>query len=81
MTIQPLQFGQTYHVYNRGNNRENLFVEPRNYPLLPQALRQTYPAHRRNLRLLPAAQPFPLCPPHPRRRTTNVLARADLSFL
>ena len=31
-TIQPLQFGQTYHIYNRGNNRENLFVEPRNYP-------------------------------------------------
>ena len=31
-TIQPLQFGQIYHIYNRGNNRENLFVEPRNYP-------------------------------------------------
>lgn len=31
-TIQPLQFGQTYHIYNRGNNRENLFVESRNYP-------------------------------------------------
>lgn len=36
MTIQPLQFGQTYHIYNRGNNRENLFVEPRNYPYFLQ---------------------------------------------
>ena len=32
MTIQPLRFGQIYHIFNRGNNRENLFVEPRNYP-------------------------------------------------
>ncbi len=22
----------TYHIYNRGNNRENLFIEQRNYP-------------------------------------------------
>ncbi len=27
----PLQFGQYYHIYNRGNNRENLFYEERNY--------------------------------------------------
>jgi len=31
MPNKPLQFGQYYHIYNRGNNRENLFVEPRNY--------------------------------------------------
>ncbi len=31
MPNEPLQFGQYYHIYNRGNNRENLFVEPRNY--------------------------------------------------
>jgi putative transposase len=28
---EPLQPGQIYHIYNRGNNRENLFVEERNY--------------------------------------------------
>jgi REP element-mobilizing transposase RayT len=28
----PLEHGQYYHIYNRGNNRENLFVEERNYP-------------------------------------------------
>jgi REP element-mobilizing transposase RayT len=28
-TLQP---GVYYHIYNRGNNRENLFVENRNYP-------------------------------------------------
>jgi len=27
----PLQYGCYYHIYNRGNNRENLFLEERNY--------------------------------------------------
>jgi putative transposase len=27
----PLQYGQYYHIYNRGNNRENIFFEERNY--------------------------------------------------
>jgi putative transposase len=27
----PLQHGRYYHIYNRGVNRENLFVEERNY--------------------------------------------------
>lgn len=27
----PLQPGRYYHIYNRGNNRENLFYEERNY--------------------------------------------------
>ena len=26
-----LQHGRYYHIYNRGNNRENLFLEERNY--------------------------------------------------
>jgi len=28
----PLRHGVHYHIYNRGNNRENLFREERNYP-------------------------------------------------
>jgi REP element-mobilizing transposase RayT len=28
----PLEWGQTYHIYSRGNNRENVFFEERNYP-------------------------------------------------
>ena len=28
---KPLEFGQYYHIYNRGNNREDVFVEDRNY--------------------------------------------------
>jgi len=31
-TTAPLQPGMYYHIYNRGNNRENLFLEKRNYP-------------------------------------------------
>jgi putative transposase len=27
----PLQRGRTYHIYNRGVNRENIFCEERNY--------------------------------------------------
>jgi putative transposase len=27
----PLQHGAHYHIYNRGNNRENIFFEPGNY--------------------------------------------------
>jgi len=27
----PLEFGRIYHIYNRGNNRENIFVQERNY--------------------------------------------------
>ena len=30
-TTRPLQYGETYHVYNRGNNRENIFIEEHNY--------------------------------------------------
>jgi len=30
-TTAPLVPGMYYHIYNRGNNRENLFLEKRNY--------------------------------------------------
>lgn len=30
-SIKPLQAGRYYHLYNRGNNGETLFVEARNY--------------------------------------------------
>jgi putative transposase len=31
MNPTPLQYGHYYHIYNRGNNRENIFIEERNY--------------------------------------------------
>jgi len=27
----PLQYGKYYHIFNRGNNQENIFIEERNY--------------------------------------------------
>ena len=27
----PLEYGRTYHIYNRGTNGENIFIEERNY--------------------------------------------------
>jgi REP element-mobilizing transposase RayT len=32
----PLVEGHFYHIYNRGNNGENLFIEERNYPYFLQ---------------------------------------------
>jgi putative transposase len=29
--MEPLQYGNYYHIYNRGNNREDLFQTPDNY--------------------------------------------------
>ena len=29
--IPPLTFGNFYHIYNRGNNHENIFLQERNY--------------------------------------------------
>ena len=31
-----LEYGQYYHLFNRGNNGEDLFFEPRNYPYFLQ---------------------------------------------
>ncbi len=52
MKITPLKFGQYYHVYNRGNNRQNIFLERRNYPYFLQ-LYIKY--------LLPVATTFAYC--------------------
>ena len=31
MENEIFEFGQYYHIYNRGNNKENIFIESRNY--------------------------------------------------
>jgi len=36
----PLQYGEYYHIYNRGNNRELLFREDRNYPYFMKLYRK-----------------------------------------
>jgi REP element-mobilizing transposase RayT len=52
MPIKPLYFGHYYHIYNRGNNRENLFVEPRNFAYFLKL----YTKH-----ILPIAETFAYC--------------------
>ncbi|MEY3368323.1 MAG: hypothetical protein RI973_1478, partial [Bacteroidota bacterium] len=37
---QPLKSGLTYHIFNRGNNEENLFPEARNYPYFLKKYRE-----------------------------------------
>ena len=32
----PLTYGSFYHIYNRGNNRENIFLQKRNYAYFMQ---------------------------------------------
>ncbi len=57
----PLEYGQYYHIYNRGNNGENLFFEERNYPhflklyahyILPVADTYTYCLLRNHFHIL-----------------------------
>jgi len=48
----PLEPGHFYHIYNRGNNRENIFIEERNYRYFMQ-LYQKY--------LLPVCDTFAYC--------------------
>ncbi|MDT8415403.1 MAG: transposase [Flavobacteriaceae bacterium] len=31
MKYQPLESGHLYHIFNKGNNRETIFKEPKNY--------------------------------------------------
>jgi putative transposase len=40
MTQEALECGETYHIYNRGNNRETLFLEERNYAYFLQLYRK-----------------------------------------
>ena len=51
-TMAPLQPGHHYHIYNRGNNREDLFREERNY----RNFLQLYVRH-----VLPIAITFAYC--------------------
>jgi putative transposase len=48
----PLQHGSYYHIYNRGVNRENLFVEERNY----RYFLQLYASH-----IEPIAETYAYC--------------------
>jgi len=49
---KPFEPGKFYHVYNRGNNRENIFIEPRNYSYFLKL----YAKH-----MLPVADLFAYC--------------------
>jgi REP element-mobilizing transposase RayT len=40
ITYPRLEPGKYYHVFNRGNNRENIFREPQNYPYFLQKMRR-----------------------------------------
>lgn len=53
----PLEHGQYYHIYNRGNNGENIFIEERNYSYF-HPVRQIHRTHRRYVCLCPAVQSF-----------------------
>ena len=44
--------GAIYHIFNRGNNREDIFVEERNYPYFLERYTQT---------LLPIAETYAFC--------------------
>ncbi|WP_204151964.1 transposase [Leptolyngbya sp. CCY15150] len=43
--ISPPQMGHFYHIYNRGNNRQNVFFERDNYLYFLRLIRQTFVTH------------------------------------
>lgn len=49
---EPISPGGVYHIYNRGNNRENLFREERNYPYFISLMEK---------HLTPVAEIFAFC--------------------
>jgi REP element-mobilizing transposase RayT len=52
MKQENFEYGKIYHVYNRGNNSENLFVEERNYDLFFKLMKKY---------LLPVADIYAYC--------------------
>ena len=52
MQYQPLLPDQHFHIYNRGNNGENIFIEERNYPFF---------LHLIEVHLLPVCYVFAYC--------------------
>ena len=48
----PLQYGKYYHIFNRGNNQENIFIEERNY----RYFLRLYAKH-----IMPAADTYAYC--------------------
>ncbi len=38
----PLEYGVTYHIYNRGNNGETIFFEERNYSYFMSLYKKLY---------------------------------------
>jgi len=48
----PLQYGRYYHIFNRGNNREDIFLEERNY----RHFLQLYAKH-----IMPIADTYAYC--------------------
>ena len=48
----PLQYGKYYHIFTRGNNREDIFLEERNY----RHFLQLYAKH-----IMPIADTYAYC--------------------
>ena len=52
MKTEPLFKNQFYHIYNRGNNREDIFIEEKNYPYFLDLIQK---------HILPIADVFAYC--------------------
>ena len=52
--IEP---GATYHIFNRGNNKENIFIEPKNYDHFLNLVLKHF-THSQCICLLPFKEPF-----------------------
>ncbi len=43
MKIEPLEPGYTYHIYNRGNNKQTVFFDEKNYKFFMRKMNDYLP--------------------------------------
>ncbi|WP_157487236.1 hypothetical protein [Gelidibacter algens] len=49
MKYQPFETGHYFHIYNRGNNNENIFLEKDNYALFFEINEKISASRKRHL--------------------------------
>jgi hypothetical protein len=58
MKQDVLEPGGTYYIFNRGNNKEDIFREAVNYDYFLQLLKKIYHPHSRCVRILSLKESF-----------------------
>lgn len=52
MQIEEIKFGNTYHIFNRGNNSQDIFFEEENYIYFLKLLNSLIPQSKNRRKLI-----------------------------